>query len=165
MAAFGTAARQDSPAVFGGHAYTESMCLRPFAIIRLKGAFWHLISSARAKHPKRRRFLNFSIKGVEWGVKLGPATPEYAVGPVSVRTAREPQERAAVYCHQNARVHNNELQDLRDAGYKPSLVGPRPFSFDNILQNISPAPDEETERFVAEIYADRRQAGEHAPSE
>ena len=55
---------------------------------------------------------------------------------------------------------NNELQDLRDAGYKPLLVGPKPFSLDNILRSVAPAPDEETERFVAAIYADRRQASE-----
>lgn len=60
---------------------------------------------------------------------------------------------------------NNELQDLRDAGYKPVLVGPKPFSFDTILQNVDPAPDEETERFVEAIYADRRQAAEDSPAE
>ena len=60
---------------------------------------------------------------------------------------------------------NNELQDLRDAEYKPLLVGPKPFSFDDILRNIDPAPDEETERFVAAIYADRRQAAEDSPAE
>ena len=42
---------------------------------------------------------------------------------------------------------NDELQDLRNAGYKPVLVGPQPFSFEEILRNVDPAPDEETERF------------------
>jgi hypothetical protein len=51
---------------------------------------------------------------------------------------------------------NDELQDLRNAGYKPVLVGPKPFSFDDILKHVDPAPDEETERFVEAIYADRR---------
>jgi hypothetical protein len=60
---------------------------------------------------------------------------------------------------------NNELQDLRDAGYKPVLIGPKPFSFDNILRNVDPAPDEETERFVEAIYADRRQAVEDSSPE
>ena len=60
---------------------------------------------------------------------------------------------------------NNELQDLRDSGYKPVLVGPKPFSFDNILRNIHPAPDEETDLFVEAIYADRRQAVEDSPAE
>jgi hypothetical protein len=60
---------------------------------------------------------------------------------------------------------DDELKDLRDAGYKPTLVGPQPFSFDEILRNVDPAPDEETERFVAAIYADRRQAAENASSE
>ena len=53
---------------------------------------------------------------------------------------------------------NEESQDLPNAGYKPVLVGPRPFSFDEILRNVDPAPDDETERFVSAIYADRRQA-------
>ena len=60
---------------------------------------------------------------------------------------------------------NDELQDLRDAGYRPTVVGPQPFSFDDLLRNVDPAPDEETERFVAAIYADRRQAAENPPSE
>jgi hypothetical protein len=60
---------------------------------------------------------------------------------------------------------NDELQDLRDAGYKPVVVGPQPFSFDDLLRNVDPAPDEETERFVAAIYEDRRQAGENSSPE
>ena len=60
---------------------------------------------------------------------------------------------------------NDELQDLRDAGYKPVVVGPQPFSLEDLLRNVAPAPDEETERFVAAIYADRRQAAEDASPE
>ena len=60
---------------------------------------------------------------------------------------------------------NDELQELRKSGYKPALVGPQPFSFDEILRNVDPAPDEETERFVAAIYADRRKAAEEPPSQ
>jgi hypothetical protein len=60
---------------------------------------------------------------------------------------------------------NDDLQDLRDAGYKPVVVGPQPFSFDDLLRNVAPAPDEETERFVAAIYADRRQAAENSSPE
>ena len=60
---------------------------------------------------------------------------------------------------------NDEAQDLRRAGCRPVVVGPQPFSFDAILRNIDPAPDEETERFVQEIYADRRQSAAQSPSE
>lgn len=60
---------------------------------------------------------------------------------------------------------SDELQRLRDSGYQPVLVGPQPFSFDEILRDVDPAPDEETERFVAAIYADRRQAAEDSPSD
>jgi hypothetical protein len=57
---------------------------------------------------------------------------------------------------------NDELQDLRHAGYKPVLVGPKPFSLEEILRHVDPMSDEETERFVAAIYADRRQAAENS---
>ena len=49
--------------------------------------------------------------------------------------------------------------------YKPIVVGPQPFSFEDLLRNVDPAPDEETERFVAAIYADRRQATENSSAE
>lgn len=60
---------------------------------------------------------------------------------------------------------NDELDELRNGGYMPVLVGPQPFSLEEILRNVSPVPDQETERFVAAIYADRHQAAEDSPSE
>jgi hypothetical protein len=60
---------------------------------------------------------------------------------------------------------NDEVQDLRNAGYRPVVVGPQPFSLEDLLRNVDPAPDEETERFVAAIYADRRQAAEDSAPE
>ncbi len=59
----------------------------------------------------------------------------------------------------------DELQELGESGYRPVLVGPRPFSFDEILRNVDPAPDEETERFVAAIYADRRRSADESRPE
>jgi hypothetical protein len=59
---------------------------------------------------------------------------------------------------------NDELQGFPNAGHKPVLVGPQPFSFEEILRNVDPAPDAETERFVAAIYADRRQSAENYPA-
>ena len=55
---------------------------------------------------------------------------------------------------------NDEVQDLRNAGCKPVVVGPQPFSFEDLLRHVDPAPDEEKERFVAVIYAVRRQAAD-----
>jgi hypothetical protein len=60
---------------------------------------------------------------------------------------------------------NDELQELRDAGYMPTIVGPQPFSFEELLRNVDPAPHEETERVVAAIYADRRQAAKDSLAE
>ena len=60
---------------------------------------------------------------------------------------------------------NDELQDLLDGGYKPVVVGPQPFSFEDLLRSVDPAPDEDTDRFIAAIYADRRQATEKSPLE
>ena len=48
---------------------------------------------------------------------------------------------------------------------KPVPVGPKPFSFDDILRHVDPAPDDETERFVADIYADCRQSTEQSSAE
>lgn len=60
---------------------------------------------------------------------------------------------------------NDEVQALLNSGYRPVVVGPQPFSFEDLLRNVDPAPDKETERFVAAIYADRRQAAENSSPE
>ena len=57
------------------------------------------------------------------------------------------------------------IQDLLNAGYRPVVVGPQPFSFEDLLRAVDPAPDRVTERFVAAIYADRRQAAEDSSPE
>ena len=48
------------------------------------------------------------------------------------------------------------LKTLRDSGYKPNIIREHQFSFESLLRSVDPAPDEETERFIATIYADRR---------
>ena len=53
---------------------------------------------------------------------------------------------------------NDENQAHREPGRGPLVVHPGPVSIDDILRYIDPAPDDETERFVADIYADRREA-------
>jgi hypothetical protein len=53
VAAFGSPPRQHSASIFGAHAHQEPVSLCPFAVVRLKCTFWHLISSARASDPKR----------------------------------------------------------------------------------------------------------------
>lgn len=60
---------------------------------------------------------------------------------------------------------NDEVQDLLNTGYRPAVVGPQPFSFEDLLRSVNPAPDQETERFVAAVYADRRQAAEESQAE
>jgi hypothetical protein len=60
---------------------------------------------------------------------------------------------------------NDEVQELRNAGYRPVVVGPQPFSFEDLLRSVDPEPDEETERFVAAIYADRRLVAEDSSPE
>jgi hypothetical protein len=32
---------------------------------------------------------------------------------------------------------NDEVQDLRNAGYKPVVVGPQPFSFEDLLRKLT----------------------------
>jgi hypothetical protein len=46
---------------------------------------------------------------------------------------------------------------------RPVVVHPGPRSIDDLLRHVDPAPDEETERFVAAIYADRREAARNPP--
>ena len=53
---------------------------------------------------------------------------------------------------------NDENQALREVEHKPVVVHPGPVSMEDLLRNIDPAPDDEIERFVAAIYADRREA-------
>lgn len=55
---------------------------------------------------------------------------------------------------------NDENQTLRDAGCQPIVAHPGPLSIEDLLRYVDPAPDEETERFVAAIYADRGEAAE-----
>jgi hypothetical protein len=59
---------------------------------------------------------------------------------------------------------DDDTKALREAGSRPVVVhrGP-PLSIEDLLRNIYPAPDDETERFVAAIYADRRDAGASSP--
>jgi hypothetical protein len=42
---------------------------------------------------------------------------------------------------------------------KPDGVDPRPHSIEGHLRHVDPGPDDETERFVAAIYEDRRRPG------
>ena len=53
---------------------------------------------------------------------------------------------------------NDENQALRGTGCKPVVVHPGPLSIEDLLRYVDPAPDDETERFVAAIYADRSDA-------
>jgi hypothetical protein len=54
---------------------------------------------------------------------------------------------------------------MRKRKHKPVPVGPKPFSFDDILRYVDPAPDDETERFVEAIYANRRRYAEQTSPE
>jgi hypothetical protein len=50
---------------------------------------------------------------------------------------------------------SDQRQTVEDATPKPRVVHPGPRSIDDLLRYTDPAPDEETERFVDAIYADR----------
>jgi hypothetical protein len=60
---------------------------------------------------------------------------------------------------------NDEDQAVRDFPRKPTVVHRGPASIEDLLQHVDPAPDEDTERFIAAIYADRRDAGAVRPRE
>ena len=60
---------------------------------------------------------------------------------------------------------NEEIEAKQNAGNRPVVVHPGPPSIEDLLRSIDPAPDDETERFVAAIYADRREAVRNSRSE
>ena len=60
---------------------------------------------------------------------------------------------------------NDENQAIRETTYRPLVIHPGPSSIDDLLRHVDPAPDEETERFVAAIYDDRREAASAPRSE
>lgn len=51
---------------------------------------------------------------------------------------------------------NDEIQARRDIVHRPVVVHPGPPSIEDLRRSIDPAPEDETERFVAAVYADRR---------
>jgi hypothetical protein len=59
---------------------------------------------------------------------------------------------------------NNEIHDAQEKFGRPAVTHPGPVSMDELLRDIDPAPDDETERFVALIYADRREAAGQSTS-
>jgi hypothetical protein len=59
---------------------------------------------------------------------------------------------------------NNETNDAQEKFGRPAVTHPGALSMDELLRNIDPAPDDETERFVALIYADRRGASGQSAS-
>lgn len=52
----------------------------------------------------------------------------------------------------------NDEDQIRESSSKPVVVHPGPRSIEDILQFVDKAPDDETERFVFRIYADRRES-------
>jgi len=62
VAAFRAPSCEYRASILGAHANPESVCFGPFAVIGLKCTFRHLISSARASHPKRRSKLQYTTK-------------------------------------------------------------------------------------------------------
>ena len=58
---------------------------------------------------------------------------------------------------------NNDNQTAGVAAHRLAVMHPGPVSIEDLLRHVDPAPDEETERFVAAIYADRRNAAVAPP--
>jgi hypothetical protein len=46
---------------------------------------------------------------------------------------------------------NDEDQAVREFSHKPTVVHRGPASIEDLLQHVDPAPDEDTERFIAAI--------------
>jgi hypothetical protein len=93
MAALGSAPGKHGAAIFGGHSYAESMCLCPFAVVWLKGAFWHFEFLGPGKHPKRRKLLIPSIRGREIRCQTHVVrqirAPALNLWPIHIATAKQ----------------------------------------------------------------------------
>jgi hypothetical protein len=70
-AALGAAAREDGAAVDRIHARAKPVSFGPFAIIRLKSTFRHLIKSARAGKPLRGAPLDTSVLNSNSSIRSG----------------------------------------------------------------------------------------------
>jgi hypothetical protein len=60
---------------------------------------------------------------------------------------------------------NKKIQARENSTGKLPVAHPGPPSIEDLLRYIDPAPDKETERFVATIYADRRDSARLSPPE
>jgi hypothetical protein len=60
---------------------------------------------------------------------------------------------------------NDENQAPGETAHKPVVAHPGPRSIEDLLRYVDPAPDDETERFVGAIYADRRESATPPPTE
>ena len=58
---------------------------------------------------------------------------------------------------------NNDHRAVGEAAHRLAVAHPGPVSMEDLLRHVDPAPDEETERFVAAIYADQRNAAVAPP--
>jgi hypothetical protein len=56
-------------------------------------------------------------------------------------------------------------EENRESGSKPVVVQPGPHSIEDVLRRLDPGADDETERFVAAIYEDRRRCAADSPRE
>jgi hypothetical protein len=58
---------------------------------------------------------------------------------------------------------NDEDQALRAPSWKPVVVHAGLPFIEDLVRHVDPAPDDEIERFVAAIYADRCEAATNSP--
>jgi hypothetical protein len=56
-------------------------------------------------------------------------------------------------------------EENRESVSNEAAMEPQPHSIESLLRFIDPGPDEETERFVAAIYEDRRKSAAAPPRE
>ena len=68
-AAFSAAARKDGAAVDRIHARAKPVSFGPFAIIRLKSSFRHLLKSARAGKPLRGTPVDTSVRSSNFSIR------------------------------------------------------------------------------------------------
>lgn len=95
--AFGAAPREDVAAVHCFHAGAEPVSLGPFAIIRLKSTFWHLIEPARAGKRSEAALWTELSEGRTFSIGSGPGVCQRWGREQAISTCVDKVERLASF--------------------------------------------------------------------
>jgi hypothetical protein len=120
VATTGTTARENGLAILGFHTGTETVGLRPLAIIRLKRTLWHFVEpeARRAGTPALRScvesILDYTapVRSPQFTIKMLHLSPEAAPA-ISEVIATGTYYRSGSLFHPKSRIKQNIRSDLQ----------------------------------------------------